>query len=360
MFRSIYQTRIVNLLTAINSNADFLLINNRSDCFYYSGFNSSNAYILINTTNKISYYITDGRYISEASDIIKHSKIVLIKNGLIETLAQIIKSRKLAVIKNSISYEFFKNLTDRFGNRAIKIIDYPINDLREIKTADELAHIRRGVGVLEKVFENIIEIIKPGISEYDIKIEIEYLMKKLGAYDTAFDTIVLFGNRTSYPHGHPSHYVKLKKNDIILIDCGARYYYYCTDITRMYCIGRIPADFKKLYLLMLELQKQTLLAAVADAKIADLENKIIERLKHEKLDKYYLHATGHGVGIDIHENPRISRNSADYLKAGQVITIEPGVYIPDKFGVRIEDLVYINHTGNIVLTENIDKQIIAL
>jgi len=238
--------------------------------------------------------------------------------------------------------------------------DYDIQELRSIKSTFEINQIKKSVDILSNAINIAKKIIKPGISEIDLKIELDYQIINNGAEDISFDTIVLFGSRTIYPHGHPKRSSILKNNDIIQIDCGSRFEGYCSDLSRVFFIGKYSKYMKNIYDIILSIQKDAIFMSVSGMKISSIENFVLSELSKYNLNQYYLHRTGHGVGIEIHEKPGISKLNTCFLKPGNIITIEPGIYIPEKFGIRIEDLLYINSNKTEVLTKKIKKEFIEI
>nr|HPG29592.1 M24 family metallopeptidase [bacterium] len=291
-----------------------------------------------------------------AGKYIGHLKVVKINKTVFETVNTLTAGKKIIVSKNYISYNFYESLIKFFGTARIELSGTDFQEYRAIKSREEIDKIRESVRILAKAIGIAKKIIKPGISEIDLKIELDYQIIKNGAEDISFDTIVLFGKRTVYPHGHPIHNSILKQNDIIQIDCGSRYEGYCSDLSRAYYVGKCSPYFKKIYGLALSAQKLAIEMSVEGKEISEIEKFVLSVFAKHKLDKYYLHRTGHGVGIEIHEKPAISRLNSDTLKAGNIITIEPGVYLPGKFGIRIEDLLLIEKNKTSNLTESIRKE----
>ena len=348
-----YHHRLSALTKKIAKN-EFIFITGNSDCFYFSGFNSSNAYILISREKK--YNITDARYFNEAKNKIKHLTVSLLKKNLILEIKKLLKTKKIKIFKKDISYNFYENLKKEFGAGRMILSAENIASGRRIKSNDEIKNIKIAAKITGITLHALKKLFISGITELELKNELEYIMRKNGAEALAFDSIVLFGKNTANPHGHSSK-TKLKRNDIILIDCGAKYNGYCSDVTRMFTIGKAPEYFKSTYEFMLETQRKAIESLRPEMLISEIEKNILAALKKKKLDNKYLHSTGHGVGIDIHEEPRVSIKTEDRLNCGEVITIEPGIYLPDKFGIRIEDTVVITKTKYLSLTGMIGKSL---
>ena len=218
-----------------------------------------------------------------------------------------------------------------------------------IKSASEIATIRESVRVYSEAYGRVLKRIRPGVRELDIAAEIEFQMKMLGAEKPSFDTIVAAGKRSALPHAHPGGY-RLGENELLLIDMGASFHGYCSDMTRVAHLGRIPRRIQEMYRAVLEAQ----LAGVATVREGITAGRVdaVTRnvLKKHKLDKAFVHSTGHGLGLEIHEMPRLGRKDNTPLRAGMTITIEPGAYVEGVGGVRIEDTVLVTRTGSEVLT----------
>jgi len=236
------------------------------------------------------------------------------------------------------------------------IENYNFDKLRQIKYISEINIIKKGIKILEKSIFDIRSNIILGITEKQLKAKIEYIFKKNGADETSFETIVLFNKKTAFPHGH-SENQKLKKGNVVLIDMGTKLNGYCTDLTRMFCIGT-NAKFFSTYEKLLDIQINAIKSVNVNNNPSKIENNIIKKLEENNIDKeYYLHSTGHGVGINIHELPFVSYKNKNNFQENEIITIEPGIYFYNKFGIRIEDMILVKKNKSINLTKNIPKDL---
>ncbi len=213
-----------------------------------------------------------------------------------------------------------------------------------------LKYIKKAQGITDKVFAEIIPFIRPGITERQIANKIQKLLKNHGA-GLAFKSLVCSGKRTALFHG-PASNKKLKQGDPVYLDFGAKYGGFCSDLTRMVFLGEPNKRITKIYEIVKSVQEKQISMVKSGAKVADIDLLGRNILKKSKLAKYFIHSTGHGVGSKIHQKPRISYKSKEVLKTGQVITIEPGVYIPGFGGVRIEDMLVVTNKGYINLTKS--------
>ncbi len=247
-----------------------------------------------------------------------------------------------------------------FENRDMSVSDYTrfsselacpmagmddmVEKLREIKDDEELKAIRKAASIGDRAFEHILGFLKPGVSERDIALEMEYLMKREGASRLSFETIVASGKRSSLPHAQPTG-KKLEVGDFVTLDFGCIYDGYCSDMTRTVVIGSADSEQKKIYSIVLEAQKEALAALKAGLTGVEVDKVARNMIEDAGYGQYFGHGLGHSLGLDIHENPRVSFTSDEVLMPDMVVTIEPGIYIPDFGGVRIEDLVRVTVEG---------------
>jgi Xaa-Pro aminopeptidase len=203
-----------------------------------------------------------------------------------------------------------------------------------------------------------IRMLRPGMREFEVAAEIEFQMRKRGAIGPAFETIVAFGSRSALPHARPTA-KPLRKNELVVLDLGAILRGYCCDLTRTVFLGRAPARLKRWYRAVQEAQAAGIEAARAGASCGDVDAAARGILAGHGLERYFVHSTGHGLGLEVHEEPRLARGQKELLRAGHVVTIEPGVYVEGVGGIRIEDDVAVHEGGNEVLTR-VPRELIEL
>ncbi|MGB2808841.1 MAG: M24 family metallopeptidase, partial [Sedimentisphaerales bacterium] len=253
---------------------------------------------------------------------------------------------RIVAVEKTTSVAAFEALKKHLKLR-LKATSDIIESVRRIKDSSEIVAIKAAASIAAKALEQTVGYIKPGVTESELAGRLDFQIRKLGATNS-FETIVAFGPHASRPHHQPSKR-KLKKRDTVLIDFGARYKGYCSDITRSFAIGRPTRFFEKVY----EAVQQAQAAAIKTVK-AGVEMVKVDAAARQMISSYdlpvYGHGTGHGFGLEIHEMPFLKAQSKGKLKAGEVITIEPGVYIPGKLGVRIEDDILVTDTGYKILT----------
>ena len=233
-----------------------------------------------------------------------------------------------------------------------------VGTLRARKEPAELARMRQAAILAGDVLNHAIALLKPGVMENEIAAEIEYQMRRRGASGAAFETIVAFGDRSALPHARPTA-KRLKKNELVVLDLGAILAHYCSDITRTVHVGRAPSRVKQWYRAVLEAQTAAIAAVRAGASCGDVDAAARQVLAGYKLDRLFTHSTGHGLGLEVHEDPRVARGQTARLEPGFVITIEPGVYMAGVGGIRIEDDVAV-HSGSTEVLTRIPRDLIEL
>lgn len=331
---------------------DALLLSWLPNVRYVSGFTGSNGMALL-TPDGVTLF-TDPRYtIRGAEECRGRAKLVVAKGPLIKAAAQAIHRRHLKRIgfeKAHLTYESWQTLKELLPLGAgLKPAGPLIEERRMIKTAEEVERIRRSVRTNSAAFDAAVKKIKPGMSESQLAAELEYQMRRRGAEKPAFDTIVASGPRTALPHAQPTGQ-RFRDRELILIDMGATQEGYASDMTRMVFLSEPGPETRKMYEAVLEAQ-QAGIEAVRDGVRADRVDGAARRiLKAHGMAGAFVHSTGHGLGLEIHEPPRLGKKDKTQLRAGMVVTIEPGVYVEGTGGVRIEDTVLVTENGCEILT----------
>ncbi len=338
---------------------DALLVAFSPNLRYLTGFSGSNGNLLL--TEERAILFTDPRYRIQAANETT-CEVRIAKGTLTAALLTAIGRLKPA----RIGYEPARMTCDVFEALKAKLpmgcslepIPKPdntaaepgwIEELRAIKTPEEIDKIRRSVETNSQAFEQAVSRVKPGIRESDLAAELEYRMRRLGAERTAFETIVAGGARSAWPHAQPTA-APLKRGDLVIVDMGAMQDGYASDMTRMLLLGAPGAKVKRAYKAVLEAQLAAIDAVRPGIAASKVDRAAREVLKGYGLEKAFVHSTGHGLGLEIHEPPRIGKKGKMKLQAGMAITIEPGVYLEGKFGIRIEDTVVVTERGCEILT----------
>lgn len=328
---------------------------------HLTGFRSSLGYLFIIRGQKILY--VDSRYIEAAKAKAYPGVEVRLLVRLSDAIKEIVNEFSIKNIEYEcdITLRQDKSLKELFGDvkaESSLMLSDLICSARSIKTHDEIECILKAQRCAEGAFDNILNFIRVGVTEREIKLRLEYEMQRLGAEGMSFDTIAVSGQNTSMPHGVPSERA-VEQGDFITMDFGGVYEGYCSDMTRTVAVGFVSEEMEKVYNTVLKAQLSAIdtIGCGIEAKTVDAAARnIIEKAGYGKC---FMHSTGHGVGLEVHEAPNLSPNSSEILKLGNVITIEPGIYIEGKFGVRIEDMLYITENGVRNLT-NSQKNLIIL
>jgi Xaa-Pro aminopeptidase len=344
---------------------DGILISKSENQFYLSGFTGEGLMLI---SHQQAALITDFRYGQQAKSEAPDFEVIDLKNGKshLSTASDLIKKLEISNLAIESHHLTVKALTDlrsllsAINVSSIKISETSgiIEDMRSIKGQREIQTIKKAQEITDKTFVHILDFIKPGISEIDITCEIEYYMKKNGAQGPAFKPIVVSGLRSSLPHGEPTS-KKLVPGDFITLDFGARYDYYCSDMTRTIFLGKPTSKQVQIYNIVIEAQKRAI-DSIKPGFLSNEIDKVARSLIEENgFGDFFGHGLGHGVGIEVHENPKLSHKSETKLEPGMVITVEPGIYIENFGGVRIEDMVIVTFDGCVNLTHS-SKDLIYL
>ncbi len=333
-----------------------LFISSYENYRYFSGFAGSNAYLII-TANE-SILITDQRYTSQAQEQAKDYEVITHGIDPFITLKEQfsrfdIKAIGFESLKMPVSlYEQLRNLCSSFQWAPLTT---ELLDIRKIKDASEISMIKRSVAISDQAFSDLLPIIQPGMTEKQVLIELEYIKMKLGNESPAFGTIVASDKRAALPHAKPSDN-QVKMNDLLLIDYGVTYQGYMSDMTRTIWIGEPSKELQQIYDYVAIAIEEAVAAVKPGISGHELDYVARKVFLDAGVEQYSLRGLGHGVGLEIHENPRVVLNGEEPIEEGMIFTIEPGLYLPDKGGVRLEDMVLVTKDGCEVLT-NTDRHI---
>ncbi len=356
----INKEKAISLINELNSDAILLL--NEANMHYFCGFSPSEGMVFI-TGDGGAYHIVDSRYIETARKNAKETGLTAIepKTDFYEELKRLADKHEISslIIENeTISLLQYQKVFSKLG--GVKLID--LNDrlmrIRNRKEPEEIVYMKKANAIAETAFTELLNHVKAGKTEKELAAYFDYLMAKEGSYGLSFDTILLTGAHTSMPHGVPSD-SKIKEGDFVLFDFGATYKGYHSDMTRTVAVGSATEEMKSCYSLVLEAQKAGIKALNAGVKCADVYKTAYDVLDRENMAQYFRHGLGHGVGLEIHEGFYSNPKSTDTYEVGNVTSIEPGIYIPDKFGIRIEDVCYLSERGRENLS-TITKELIIL
>jgi Xaa-Pro aminopeptidase len=319
--------------------------------YYLSGFSGESGILAV--TSAGATLITDGRFTAQAKQEAPGIHVELHKGGLYSSAGEWLREqglRRVGYDPGQWTMAQWRALNKASGGkcRAIETTGI-VERLRAIKDPQELALMRKAALLAGEVLDGALTLVRPGVREVEIAAEIEYQMKKRGASGSSFETIVASGKRAALPHARPTS-KRLKKNELVVLDLGAILGHYCSDITRTVHIGRASQRIRKWYEAVQKAQEAAVAAVKAGATCGAVDAAARGVLEKEGLEKYFVHSTGHGLGLEVHEGPRVARAQAIRLEARNVITIEPGVYVEGVGGIRIEDDVAVRFRGSEVLT----------
>lgn len=355
-----FQQRCRDIATRLpDLKADCLLVSSPANVRYLSGFAGSNSLILL--TPSETHFFTDPRYAIEATHNVS-GKVHVVRGPLSAGALSVIKRKRLKKVAfepSATRYDEYSRLSEKLPlGVSLVAAGKVIEERRMIKSAAEIEAIRDSVRVNSEAYERVLRRVRPGVRELDIAAEIEFQMKMQGAESPSFDTIVAAGKRSALPHAHPGGY-RLTANELLLIDMGTTLRGYCSDMTRVVHLGRVSQQIREMYNAVREAQLAGVDAVRPGITAGRVDAVARNVLKKHKLDQAFVHSTGHGLGLEIHEMPRLGRKDKTPLRAGMTITIEPGVYVEGVGGIRIEDTVLVTPAGSEVLTQT-SKEFVRL
>ncbi len=353
------KTRIDILQNQLQDGQAFL-IKSPSNRYYLTGFNSSAGAVFI--TKNLALFFTDFRYFEKAKSVITALDVILFEKSDkdIYSFCKKHSIKEIFIESDFTTLSAHRHLSDLFEDVKIlksNDLDIKLNEMRAVKDSFELECIQQAQALTDKGFEYILNRIQSGKTEKEIALEIEFFMRSLGADGVSFDFIVVSGKNSSLPHGVPTD-KKIEKGDFVTMDFGAKVGGYCSDMTRTVAVGSITDEQKTVYNTTLKAQLAALDMLKAGVICGDADKTARDIIYAAGFSGCFGHSLGHSVGIDIHESPNLSPANATVLKTGNVVTVEPGIYLENKFGVRIEDMVYITDSGIINLTKSTKELII--
>lgn len=324
-------------------NLDALLVCDASNIRHLSTYTGTSGKLCI-TTGKI-YFITDARYRSIAQTIerkygIEFLEIAKKSTNWVQELCSKHRIKKLGFEDNAITYAHYLNLRKTIKKVKLRPLYGALSELRRMKSEEELRLIRKSQRINEKTLATILRTLYFGATEREVAAEIKKIGMDYGADDVSFEPIVAFGAHGATPH-HQNTTRKLKKGDTILIDMGMKFHGYCSDMTRCFFTKKPTKEQERVYNLVLESQERAIKQIRTGTLCRTIDDLTRNTFEQQKLNKFFTHASGHGVGLDIHEGISFAENSKDTLQTNEVVTIEPGLYIPRQFGIRIEDMLIV-------------------
>lgn len=336
---------------------DALLVTNMYNVRYLTNFTGSTGLALI--TEEKAYFVTDFRYTEQAAEEAIGFEIQKNEGLIYKEVARLVEKnqiKKLGFEESDISYATYKQLEDLIQTDLVGVSGL-VEKIREVKTEDEIAIIQKAVEITEKAYDYILGFVKVGVTEIEIANKLDFYMRNLGATGVSFDTIVASGFRSAMPHGVASE-KKIEEGDMVTIDFGCIYKGYVSDMTRTFAVGDPGEKMKEVYEIVYQANKKVTEAAKVGVTGAELDAIARDYITEQGYGDAFGHSTGHGIGLEVHEGPRISYKNTAPLVENNVITNEPGIYIPGLGGVRIEDDLVIKENGNENLMSTSKKLVI--
>ncbi|WP_342469549.1 Xaa-Pro peptidase family protein [Ureibacillus sp. FSL K6-3587] len=341
-----------------NHQVDALLITNPYNRRYMTGFTGTSGAAIVSKNDAV--FITDFRYTEQAKKQVKNFRIIQQEASILKEVAKIVdewKIKTLAFEKDHVTYGEYEAYQKQLNVELVPLSGL-IEKIRLIKTDEEIKIIKVACEIADAAFSHILTFIKPGVTELEVSNELEFFMRKQGATSSSFDTIVASGLRSALPHGVATDKV-IEKGDFVTLDFGAVYNGYVSDITRTIAVGQPSAKLVEMYNVVLEAQLLALEKIGPGMTGIEADKIARDYLAERGYVEAFGHSTGHGIGLEVHEGPNLSYRSEQVLEPNMVVTVEPGVYLPEIGGVRIEDDIVITGTGNERLTHS-DKELIIL
>ncbi len=341
---------------------DALLITHLPNITYLCGFTGSAGALIVNEGG--AEFFSDGRYTAQARDQVQAAHVIISPKPPLAAAAEWLAERRrnkrvLGVEGEHISWAGKTQLEAALRKTTrLKSVSNLVEDRRMIKDADELCRIRNAVTLGATLFDTILAELRVDARERQVAAEMEYAARRLGAEGMSFETIIASGPRSALPHGRASD-SRVPRNAFVVCDFGVILAGYCSDMTRTVYVGRPSREARRFYEAVREAQLAGIAAVRPGIAVGEVDRVARNVLKKAGLGRYFTHSTGHGVGLEIHEPPRVAAGQLSLLQPGMVITIEPGAYVPGKWGVRIEDMVVVTHSGCEVLTPT-SKELIAV
>ncbi|MDH5531994.1 MAG: Xaa-Pro peptidase family protein [Candidatus Bathyarchaeota archaeon] len=330
---------------------DGYIIADDTNILYFTGF-LGGARVLVPREGENVLYVYGVNY-EEAKETARDCKVELVKTGedADKKVADEVEVLKLGRVGfDTLSASVYLELAKALKGVELKAKGKLVWELRSVKDETELRHMRRAAELTGEGMKAAFEVVRPGLREHEVAAEIEYAMRRLGSWGIAFDTIVASGVRSAYPHGGCTDR-KIRKGDLVVLDIGAKYQNYRVDLTRTVTVGRPSSKQARIHEVLREAQERAFQSIRAGVKASDVDAVARGLIEGERYGEYFVHSLGHGIGLDIHEPPTLRPGSKDKLSVGNVVTVEPGIYIVKFGGVRIEDTVLVQEGGAEKLTK---------
>ena len=339
-------------------NIDALLVTNMFNVRYLANFTGTTGLVVI--TKDEAYFVTDFRYTEQAAEEAKGFTIVKNEGPIFEEVAKIVQEDKIENLgfeQENITYAVYNQINDIITCELVPVTGL-VEKLREVKTEDEINIIKEAINITEKAYDYILGFVKPGKTEIEVANELDFYMRNEGATSVSFDTIVASGVRSAMPHGVASDKV-IEEGDMVTIDFGCYYKGYVSDMTRTFAVGDPGEQMKEIYEIVYQANKKVNEVAKAGMTGAELDAIARDYIAEKGYGPQFGHTLGHGIGLEVHEGPSLSFRNEDKLVVNNIVTNEPGIYVPGLGGVRIEDDLVIKEDGAEILMTT-PKELIIL
>ena len=351
MAESFYEKRLASIRKILNlNNLDGILFTSLENIRYLCGFTGSDGAFVL--TQQDAFFLSDSRYWTQADEEVKGAKIIHYKKKLdgVASLLKDLELKRIGFESLSLTFSSHRSLLEKLTNgEELVPLEEEIKNLRATKDAQELPIIQTAINISSNAFLHIIKMMKEGVIENEIAREMEFFMKKNGAEAISFDIIIASGKRSALPHGKAA-LKRIEKGDFILIDFGARFQGYHSDQTRTIICGKPSSKQEKIYQVVKEAHDKAIEKIRPGIPIQQVDEAARNHIRENGYDEYFGHGTGHGIGLVVHEDPPVNRENKDLIQEGMIFTVEPGIYIPDWGGVRIEDMIRVTSQGAEMLT----------
>jgi Xaa-Pro aminopeptidase len=347
-------------LSLESKRIDALLVTDLTNVAYLTGFTGSNGQVVVAAED--TTFFSDGRYAARASSLVEGAEVRIYENKLADLLPEHLESRsvsRLGIEATTMTLSERDDLAKSLEGVELVPVSKVVEDGRRVKESEEIELMREAIRIGDEIFGHIVGRLAPGMTERGVALEIEFELRKRGAQAISFDPIVGSGPLSAHIHHTPSDRT-LEKGDLVLMDFGCKYDGYCSDLTRTVVLGSATDEQRDLYELVLRAQLAGIDAVAAGVAGVDADKAARDVIEAAGRGESFGHGLGHGVGLDIHEDPRLGRFSKDVLRAGDVVTVEPGSYTVDQGGIRIEDCVLVTEEGAEVLSAAPKDELIEL
>ncbi|MEM3585729.1 MAG: Xaa-Pro peptidase family protein [Candidatus Jordarchaeaceae archaeon] len=333
---------------------DALVLFKPENIFYFSGFFPTSFMYLLIPKDDMPIAVVSQLEFEATKTTIKDFSVLEAKKQedfekTFSNLQRELKIRKLGFEEDFLSVSVKERMEKNIGGVNFIPFSNVVRKLRAVKSQSEIEIMRKALTIVSEGFKRAVNVIAPGIREYEVAAEVEYVMRKMGSSGTPFDTIIASGHRSAFPHASCSDR-KLEDGDLVIIDLGARYKNYCSDITRTFTVGSPSQKQEEIFQIVLNAQQRAVELIRPGIKTSEIDSAARKVIEEAGYGEFFIHSFGHGIGIEVHEYPSISPSSNETIEDGMVFTAEPGIYIPNFGGCRIEDMILVHDNGCEVLS----------